>query len=582
MPRPIERDEAIGQLERLRAAVRASGDLLYDWDLATDRISWFGDAEALFGLSEDRLPQTGDALHSRINPEDLPIRMRCLSDHFAGKSDYDCEFRVRDERGEFNWLHDRGAVALSPVGAPMRMAGCLRLVTSRKVNEARLEYLANYDDLTGHFNKLRLREALDHTLAHAIRFDQVGAFISVGIDQLGMINTAYGFEVGDAVLVEVAQRLDRCLRAADVIGRIGGDRFGIILSNCPADSIKVAAARILHAIRQSPVDANNVCLHITASVGIVMFPSQSKTSFDVMTKAENAMLKAKLAGRDCGQLYELTEEQRRDYRQSMDTGEAVKQAMKDGRLTLAYQPVVSADNGQVEHHECLLRMYEPDGTLVPAGRFIPVVEQLGLMRTLDRRVLDLAIRELELYPDIKLAFNISGLTATDRAWLRAFVARVKDRPELAERVMVEITETAALQDIEESARFVSSVRELGCRVAIDDFGAGYTTFRHLKALTVDVVKIDGSFVRDIHCKAENQLFIRNLVDLASALGLATVAECVENEEDAQALRDQGVDFLQGYLFGKPEVNPPWRQTHRQALASGGSGLKLLALPQGRG
>jgi EAL domain-containing protein (putative c-di-GMP-specific phosphodiesterase class I) len=170
----------------------------------------------------------------------------------------------------------------------------------------------------------------------------------------------------------------------------------------------------------------------------------------------------------------------------------------------------------------------------------------------------LTLCDLEANPDVTLAFNISGVTAADRGWLRTLIARLKDRSDLASRLIVEITETAALHDLEDSARFVSIIRDLGCRVAVDDFGAGYTTFRHLKALPVDVVKIDGSFVRNLADNKENQLFIRNLLSLARAFNLVTIAECVENLEDAEILASEGVDLLQGYYFGKPDVAPAWR------------------------
>ncbi len=550
-------EPGLEQFARLRAALKASGDIAYEWDLASDRITWCGDPSRFFGIEQDKVPSSGEGFHHRVNPEDLPRRLRSLSDHFAGAEDYDCEYRVRGAGNEFQWIHDRGSVQPSADSAPDRLVGMMRVVTSRKKHEAQLEYLANFDDLTGHFNKLRLREALEHALAHALRFDQPAAFLMVGIDQLGMINTAYGFEAGDAVLVEIAHRLDRCLRGTDIIGRPGGDRFGILLSNTPLEDAKATAERILRTLRAAQIEIEGERISISASIGIVEFPAQSKTSFDVMAKAESAMLKAKVLGRDCAQVFEMTEAERRDYRDSMSIGEEVRQALRDDRLTLAYQPVVDAKTHEVAYHECLIRMFDVDGNIVPAARFIPVVEQLGLIRAIDRHVLELALDTLELYPKAELAINISGLTAADRSWLRALTSRLEGRPELSRRLMVEITETAALHDIEESARFVSAVRELGSKVALDDFGAGFTTFRHLKALTVDVVKIDGSFVRGIARCAENQVFIRNLVALAKTLDLRTVAECVESMEEAEFLKDQGVDLLQGYYFGRPDTEAPW-------------------------
>lgn len=572
MQLPARNPEGLERLERLRVAIEASGDLVYTWDLATDKIEWAGSSESVFGADGAGVPVTGDHFNGRVNPEDLPHRMQALSEHFTGAGAYDCEYRVRSSAGEFKWVHDRGAVQMSPSGTPIRFSGTLRLVEARRQQQARLEYLATYDELTGHYNKLRLREALDHALSYSARYGHAGAFAVIGLDQLDRINAAFGYEVGDAVLIEVAHRLDRCLRSTDLIGRLGSDRFGVLLHACEAYGSASIGERILESIRQSPVQAGAEKIYVTASIGMVHFPSQSRTSSDVIAKSEGALLQAKAAGRDCLKVYHLSEEQRLGHRADMGIGDQVTQALKDDRLTFAYQPVVDARSHEVQFYECLLRMYSPDGKLVAASEFIPVAERLGMMRALDRRSLNMALHDLEGHPNVTLAVNISGVTAGDRGWLRALVSRLKDRPDLARRLIVEITETAALHDLEDTARFVSVLRGLGCKVAVDDFGAGYTTFRHLKALTVDVVKIDGSFVRNLAQDRENQLFIRNLLSLSQTFNLRTIAECVETEEEAEILLSEGVQFLQGYLFGRPDTDPAWRR-NGAPYKSGQSGLE---------
>ncbi|OUS11644.1 hypothetical protein A9Q97_07140 [Rhodospirillales bacterium 47_12_T64] len=557
MLRPARNNIDLSQLDQMATALEASGDVMYEWDLATDSLMWLGRVSTLFGLDDKLVPISGEIFHNRINPEDLPSRMRNLTDHFAGEAYYDCEYRIRDGSGNFQWVHDRGAVEVSASGSPTRLTGVLRPVTIRKQAEARLEYLANYDELSGHFNKLRLRESLDFALEQAIRYNNEGAFLAVGVDHLGMINTAYGFEAGDAILVEIGQRLDTSIRGADIVGRLGGDRFGVIMSVATEDEADAIADRILQAVRETPFEINNERIYVTVSVGFVFFPEQTKTSFDAFAKAESALLDAKSNGRDCAKPYKLTTEQCENYRTSMVIGEEVKQALKEDRIALAYQPIVDAQSNELVLVEALLRMYNRDGEIVPAGMFIPVVEQLGMMRVIDRRVLELALEDLVRYPHITMALNISGLTASDRSWLRALTSRVKNRPDLAERLIVEITETAALHDLEESARFVSAVRQLGCKVAIDDFGAGYTTFRHLKTLTVDIIKIDGSFIAGILDNEENQIFVRNLLGLAKALNHTTIAEFVETAEEAEFLAKEGIDLLQGFHFGRPEISPDW-------------------------
>jgi EAL domain-containing protein (putative c-di-GMP-specific phosphodiesterase class I) len=202
-------------------------------------------------------------------------------------------------------------------------------------------------------------------------------------------------------------------------------------------------------------------------------------------------------------------------------------------------------------------MRSEDGRIITASEFVPIVEQLGFIRLVDRFVLEKAVEELTVHTGVTLGFNISGLTAADRPWLRSLISLLRAKPEIARRLVVEITETAALYDIEESARFVSTLRRAGCRVALDDFGAGHTSLRYLQSLAVDTVKIDGSFVRNLASSPESQMFLRHLLGLAKGFGFATVAECVEHAEEAEILRREGVGFLQGYYFGRPTIERPW-------------------------
>ncbi|HVO04709.1 MAG TPA: GGDEF and EAL domain-containing protein [Candidatus Cybelea sp.] len=549
--------------EAVARAVGAAGDLTYHWDILNDGLQWGGNVADLLGESNLEI-QSGHGFNNRIHPEDLPIRLKALSDHFAGHAHYDCEYRLRNGQGGIVWVHDRGRAVFDGEKTPVSMAGVLRVITTRKQAEARLERVANYDELTGHFNKTRLRDELDQALTFARRFYVPGAFMVVGIDKLAMINSAFGYEVGDAVLVAVGQRLDRFVRSSDVVGRLGGDRFGVILSQCREEMVVHAMDRIIDGVREEPVQIDGQSIPVSVSIGCVLFPGLVNTAYDVMAKAELALNYAKRNGRSCFNTYRVSEQQGMVHRQAMDIGAQVQQAMRDHRLLFMYQPIVTAETHEVVKYEALLRMKDDKGAIVPAGAFIPVVEQLGMARALDRYVLDMAISELRSAPDTSLAINISGLTASDQSWLRALISAVRSTPQVAPRLVVEITETAALHDIEESARFVNVVRDLGCKVAIDDFGAGFTSFRHLKALTVDMVKIDGSFVLNLSRNIDNQLFVRNLMGLAATFGLETVAEFVENAEDAEFLLKAGVQYLQGYYFGRPALKRAWATGQRIA------------------
>src|SRR5579862_824418 len=540
------------------AALAAAGDCAYVWDIDSDTLTWHGTLAAL-GFADGTTLASGKAFCDRINPEDLVQRQQLLHAHYARGTRYDCEYRVRLDSGDFAWLHDRGAAEFDERGRPTRLRGVLRLVTGRKTQEQQLEHLANYDELTGHFNKKRLREVLDHLLAASARASHPGAYLAVGVDKLATINDAFGYKAADQVLIEIGRRLDRCLRVSDVIGRVGGDRFGIILAHCAEAHIATAAEKILAAISRVPIETSAGPIYATISIGSAGFPQQAKSAYDIMTRAESALTEAKRAGRDCFVPYKLSEEQRSRHRIGMALGDRVQRALKEGRLKLAYQPVVASATGAVDYYECLLRMIDEEGRIVMAGAFVPAIEQLGFIRLIDRFVLDTAVEEIAANPGFVLGINISGLTATDRAWLRTITGYVRARPQIARVILVEITETEALHDLEESARFVSTLRDLGCRVALDDFGAGFTSLRHLQALPVDTLKIDGSFVRNLTQSPDNQVFLRHLVGLAKGLGLQTVAECVETAEEAAILRREGVGFLQGYYFGAPALEKPWAE-----------------------
>jgi EAL domain-containing protein (putative c-di-GMP-specific phosphodiesterase class I) len=235
----------------------------------------------------------------------------------------------------------------------------------------------------------------------------------------------------------------------------------------------------------------------------------------------------------------------------------VQTALRQNRLLFAFQPVVCAATGETDYFECLLRMRDVRGSIIAGGEFITPIEQLGLIGFIDDYVLGLAVRELARYPGVRLGLNISGLTACIGPWLEAFVSALQHRPDVAHRLVVEITETAALSDIEESARFVDTLRRAGCRVALDDFGVGHASWRYLETLSVDTVKIDRSFVRNLADSHEKRVLLRDLLGPISGLGCITVAEGVENAADEAVARAEGFGYLQGYHLGPPTIERGW-------------------------
>jgi len=442
-------------------------------------------------------------------------------------------------------------------GATARLSGMMRDNTERVREVRRLSYLATRDELTGHLNRNALREELAQAIESAKDEARNCAFLVASIDRLAMINDGFGFDAGEEVIMGVGERLARTLRGSDIIGRIAGNKFGVILKNCREREIAVVAARLRASVRANGIDTRSGTVAATCSVGAVWLPQAASTSQEAMLRAEQALDRARANGRDGFAAYQPSPSRETARLRMMQISDEVMAALKENRLKLAYQPIVQARSRKTSHYECLLRMVKPDGSVLTAGHFVSACEQMGIVHLVDRFALEATVAKLKAHKDVTLAVNVSGTAASDPVWLQSFVDYVRGEKDVAPRLIVELTETAALHHFEENARFVSQLRELGVRVAIDDFGAGYTSFRNLQMLHVDTVKIDGSYVSDLSQSPENQVFVRTLVGLAKSFDIKTVAEWVGSDDDAALLQSFGVDYFQGFHFGEPAIDPKW-------------------------
>jgi EAL domain-containing protein (putative c-di-GMP-specific phosphodiesterase class I) len=285
-----------------------------------------------------------------------------------------------------------------------------------------------------------------------------------------------------------------------------------------------------------------------------------------MTRAQEALVAAKATRRGSFLSYAPSlkrDEARRDNARLTDD---IVKALNDRRMVLAFEPIVSASSRQAALHECLVRLKRADGSLVPASAIVPISEKLGIVRLIDHRVLELAIEELVAHPQARCTINLSAATASDQDWLTSLAMRLHPVPDVAARLTVEITESAAIANLETMGRFVRTMKEYGARVAIDDFGAGHTSFRALRDLAIDMVKVDGAFVQNMMRSPDDRFFVRTLIDLARHLDLEIVAEWVQDEETAQRLTEWGCDYLQGAYLGRASTERPWAASHRRAAA----------------
>jgi diguanylate cyclase (GGDEF)-like protein len=550
--------KAVQDAERLALAVSGAGIVAFNWTIADDRIVWDGAVEILPAQLVQRDKSQGRQLLASMNSR-VRHRFTAMIDSRSPETvPFDIDIEMASALGTV-WYVFLGMRVPDASGATERLTGVVREITERKHQIHRLTYLATRDELTGHLNRNSLRAELAEAIATAQREERHCGFLVFSIDRLAIINDSYGFDAADEVIVAVGERLERSLRATDVIGRTAGNKFGVILKNSSESDIAVVAERLREVVRGEVVETRAGRVAVTASVGAVWLPGSAASSQEAMLRAEEALERARSQGRDGFSIYHHSELREGARLRLMAVADEVVAALKEDRLVFAYQPIVDAKSRAVAEYECLLRMIKPDGSVAPAGHFIPAAEQLGLVRLVDRRALEMAVAALHANPEITLSVNVSGTTAQDSAFLQSFVEYVQQNSIVAGRLVIELTETAALHHFEENARFVSRLREMGCRVAIDDFGAGYTSFRNLQMLRVDKVKIDGSYVAALASSPENQIFVRTLVDLAKSFNLKTTAEWVGSEEEAVLLESFGVDHFQGFFFGEPRLVPDWKK-----------------------
>jgi diguanylate cyclase (GGDEF)-like protein len=467
------------------------------------------------------------------------------------------------------WIEETGCWFAGPDGRPARAQGIVRVNNERHARDEQLVKLSRIDPLTGELNRTHLVASLAEIIEEAVRFRTNCAFMLIGIDHLSRINDAFGFDVADAVISEVAARIRLRLRGGDVLGRFSGNKFGLVLKNCTVDDMNVAAERFLAGIRDEVVPTKSGPVSVTASIGAVSVPRYARSAEEAINRAHETLDASKSRRAGSFSLWRPNVERDAQRRVNIRVTDEIVTALNERRIAMAFEPVVDANARKPAFYECLVRMEQDDGRILLAPDIVPVAEKLGLIRLVDHRVLELVVAELAASPGVQLSLNISPDTTMDPDWWASIESLMRAHPGVGERMIVEITETVAIQDVDDVRGFVTRLKNFGSRIAIDDFGAGYTSFRNLRKLGVDIVKIDGAFVQNIARSADDRAFVQTLIDLARRLQIKTVAEWVQDEEAAAMLRDWGCDYIQGRLIGLASSKRPWNPAAEAVLPAAG-------------
>jgi len=419
----------------------------------------------------------------------------------------------------------------------------------------RLQYLAQHDDLTGLYNRRSLQEELIKITSHSSRYGIEHALLFFDLDEFKYINDMYGHTVGDKVLTNCAAELVQVLNEKNtVFSRIGGDEFAVLLINSNKTTARNLADKILHCISRIPFQVQGKTLRLTTSLGMAFYPEHATDAESLLAHADAAMYQAKTAGKNMWQVYSPDRNNAAQKIDDFSWGKKIEQALDQNLFKLYFQGIHNAKDKSLVHLEILLRMKDisnPEKLITP-DRFIPHAERSGLILDIDRFVLretiNLLARSKRIPP---LAVNVSGRSIEDPTLAYFIVKELEVQNVEPWRLLVELTETAAVADLHDAQNFIDVLSKIGCRICLDDFGVGFSSFGYLKHLKADTVKIDGLFIRDLVHDKGNQSFVKAIIDVAKNMDKETIAEFVENEETLLMLNSFGIDLVQGYYLSKP-------------------------------
>jgi len=510
----------------------------------------------ILGAAPDEL--VGLGMLAFLEPDDLEGAYDALARLLAGDADsITLEPRLFRPGGETRWANVSASRVADRGDAATHLVLQVEDISDRKRFEGQLQHLADHDSLTGLFNRRRFEEELERALAHVERYGDPAALLVIDLDNFKAVNDAHGHAAGDDLLVRIAGVLRARLRETDVLGRLGGDEFAVVLERTNALAAALVAEELVGALGPAFAGEDERAVRATASIGIAAVdPDTVASAEELLVHADLAMYDAKEAGRNRVAVADAAAGRQHQLRARMRWTQRIQHALDTESFVLASQPILDLRTDTIDRHELLLRMPDDTGDLVPPGVFLYVAEHSGQIHEIDRWVVSRATALLaELgragATDV-LEVNLSGATLTDTRTMDAIIREVAAADIDHSRLVLEVTETAAIVNVDRAREFAKRLAALGCRFALDDFGAGFGSFYYLKHLPFDALKIDGDFIRELATNPRDQLTVKAIVDIARGLGKKTIAEYVEDAPTLRLLRELGVDYAQGYHVGRPQ------------------------------
>ncbi|UCC55843.1 MAG: EAL domain-containing protein [Gammaproteobacteria bacterium] len=542
---------------RYRDLVETAHDLVWTMD-DHGRFTYVNRAcQAIYGFEPAEM--LNRQLQEFRSPDHPPVDQEAIEELLAGKELVKFETVHLDAESKPHFLSFSAKTHIDETGKLVQISGTARDITEQKAFQHQLSYHAEHDSLTGLFNRNYFQQELERTVARVARSGSDCALFYIDLDQFKYINDTLGHAAGDRLLVDVAALLSSHVRDGDLLARFGGDEFTLLLYNIERHDVLSTAEKFRSLCDDYKFVEEDTSYNITLSIGITMIDSQVTTAEEALSHADLACHLAKQQGRNRTNLYDPSESDKAGMAADMGWAARVREMLEHDRFQLVYQPIVSTSSGHVHDYEVLVRMICDDGQLILPGGFMPAAERFGLIHSVDRWIVKRAIRQLSSLhaqgQQNSFSINLSGKAFEDITLLPLIQEMLADTGLEPSWVTFEITETAAIANLAAAEKFIGALKDIGCQFALDDFGSGFSSFAYLKHLPVDKLKIDGGFVKGMAHSMVDQAMVESMNQIAHALGKQTIAECVENEETLQLLKEMGIDRAQGNYIGRPREAP---------------------------
>ncbi|WP_455234601.1 EAL domain-containing protein [Thiogranum longum] len=539
---------------RYRALVETAHDLVWSMD-PEGRWSYLNSSSrVIYGLEPEQM--LGRSISEFCAADNCEADRQAFSQLLGGKDLYQYETVHLDKDGNRRSLSFNAKTHRDEQGNILQISGTARDITDQKAFHQQLTYQAEHDSLTKLFNRHYFQQELERTVARVLRNPQhTCALFYIDLDQFKYINDTLGHAAGDRLLVEVTQLLISHVREGDLLARFGGDEFTLLLYNISPSDVMLAAEHFRQLFEDYRFVQEGKSFNITCSIGAAIIEQLVESAEEVLSHADIACNMAKAQGRNRINLYDPTDRNKAGMAEDMGWASRVREMLEQDKFQLVYQPIMALNDDQVQDYEVLVRMICDDGEIILPGGFMPAAERFGLIHSVDRWIVRRALAQLSRLhqqgESVRFSINLSGKAFEDVSLL-PMIQEILDQSNIdPSRVCFEITETAAIAKLSAAEKFITALKVMGCQFALDDFGAGFSSFAYLKHLPVDKLKIDGSFVQGMANSQIDQAMVQSMNQVAHALGKQTIAEYVEDSTTLELLRNYGVDYAQGNYLGKP-------------------------------